>query len=622
MSKRNEIYYKLYASDIFNLNPNSTKSKVTKPRKNYPTFESTKEDVFNIGKEGRIRRNKEKKDNLNNSVLSLSAAKRKQNYVHIYGSDIFNQKRALSAERRRGVKRLPNITNKTTLLNEIGDKEQYIKDLKYYTSQHRREKKEYDPDIYINKITPQERYYRQYYANPGPSVLEEEIINNKKNDDKKLNDYIHNKLNLKNEINKYNNVGADKKGKPGEIDYKEKRYFKQKHRLYDGKRRFVDINQFPQNSCRINKQIQMESHIFSNNDNNKNFDEEVKEINDRLELEKRKHYNTNILGQPIIHINKRNSIDSNRSLYGSANSRWRKTNLDWKDPESEIMFGNSFSNEKRNQTARQRKLSQLSDSENIDILSGLEKKQFGISSYQKEVQINNSGKKKLDEIIEEIPNLKEGEKLGIKMKASSLDCNDDELENKGKLLNDYYMNRNFKEKKEITGKVNDKTDRITDELKNYNTNDNIYHDYVITYPLKGNQFEKFDEYDIQKIFETRGIKTYDVHKNPFDKGNYNMINLKIAGNDKNNELYNKVKLVQEELKKQNYKINIEKGGNKVKKGKMVVRPGSKIGMLQENMFKGNEGSKFKIMPKELKARKGFAKQFDQVNYGYKKHINI
>ena len=101
-----------------------------------------------------------------------------------------------------------------------------------------------------------------------------------------------------------------------------------------------------------------------------------------------------------------------------------------------------------------------------------------------------------------------------------------------------------------------------------------------------------------------------------------MISLKIAGNDKNNELYNKVKLVQEELKKQNYKINIEKGGNKVKKGKMVVRPGSKIGMLQENMFKGNEGSKFKIMPKELKARKGFAKQFDQVNYGYKKHINI
>ena len=162
MSKRNEIYYKLYASDIFNLNPNSTKAKVTKQRKNHPTFESTKEDVFNIGKEGRIRRNKEKKDNLNNSVLSLSAAKRKENYVHIYGSDIFNQKRALSAERRRGVKRIPNITNKTTLLNEIGDKEQYIKDLKYYTSQHRTEKKEYDPDIYINKITPQERYYRQY----------------------------------------------------------------------------------------------------------------------------------------------------------------------------------------------------------------------------------------------------------------------------------------------------------------------------------------------------------------------------------------------------------------------------------------------------------------------------
>ena len=78
---------------------------------------------------------------------------------------------------------------------------------------------------------------------------------------------------MKNEINKYNNVGADKKGKPGEVNYQEKRYFKQKPVLYEGRRNFVDSNQA--NNCKINKQIQMESHIFSNENKNKDFNQAV-----------------------------------------------------------------------------------------------------------------------------------------------------------------------------------------------------------------------------------------------------------------------------------------------------------------------------------------------------------
>ena len=85
----------------------------TKPisKKNHPTLESTKEEVFNIGKERRIRRNKEKKDNEHNATLSRSVERRKKNYEHIYGSDIFNNRRATSTERRRGVKQIPNVTN-------------------------------------------------------------------------------------------------------------------------------------------------------------------------------------------------------------------------------------------------------------------------------------------------------------------------------------------------------------------------------------------------------------------------------------------------------------------------------------------------------------------------------
>ena len=630
MSKRNEMYYKFYASDIFNTDQNFAHNTIANPRtkpiskKNHPTLESTKEEVFNIGKERRIRRNKEKKDNENNAILSRSVERRKKNYEHIYGSDIFNNRRATSTERRRGVKQIPNVTNKTTLLNQIGNNEEYIKDLKYYTSQHRAEKKEYDPDVYMSKITPQERFYREQYANHGVLAPNENI-----SEEKKVNDYIHNKLNLKKEINKYNNVGADKKGKEGEVNYKEKRYFKQKPvGLYEGRRNFVDSKQYPQNNCKINKQIQMESHIFSNENKKKDFNEEVKEINDRLESEKNKHYHIDVLGQPIKKIRKeRDSLNTDRSLYGSVNSRWAKTNLDWRSPEAQIMFCNTSTEDGRCMTARDRKINQLSGSQNVDILSGKEKEHNDIYQLKKDMQANDSGRKKFDEIIEEMPNLKEGDKYSIKMKASDLDCNnDEEWNNKGKLLNDFYRNKpsKIKREKEITGKVNDKHDRISNDLNNYNTNDNTFHDYVITYATKGNnQFEKFDEIDIQKLLGAKGILAYDIHKNPFDKGNYNTINIKLKGNDTNNELYNKVKKVQDDLRKQNYKINIEKGVVKnhgKKGGKMMLKPGSKMVVVNDN--KNNEGGKYKMMPKEVKARKGFTKEFGLINYGYKKPLNI
>jgi len=619
MSNRSDIYRKYYDSDIFNTNPNYTKATVPnpKPKLNRPTYESTKEDVFNIGKEKRIKRNINKNEE-NNQILSRSAAKRKNNYDKIYGSDIFNNGRPTSTERRRGVKQIPNATNQSTYLKEMGNNDEYVKDLKYYTSQHRAEKKEYNPDIYLDKITPQERYYKEHFQNHGSDVLPEAKTNkysdrNENLDDKKVNDYIHNKINLKNEINKYNNVGADKKGKPGEVNYQEKRYFKQKPVLYEGRRNFVDSNQA--NNCKINKQIQMESHIFSNENKNKDFNQEVKEINDRLVNEQKKQYNTNVLGQPYNTV-KNDNINNDRSIYGSAHSKWNRTNLDWKSPECEILFNN----DNRKQTARERKINQLADSQNIDILSGLQKEPINYKMAEEEQEKINKDINKIDEIVNEIPNLNEGQKLGIKMKASALDCNNArEWDNKGKLLNDFYANKNNKtnKPKEVTGKVNDKKNRINNDSKKNVNNDMTCHDYIITYSTKGNQFEKFDEAEIQKLLGNKGIQAYDIHKNPFDKGNYNTINIKIKGNDYNNELYNKVKKVQEDLRKQNYKINIEKGAikNHGINGKFVNNPGSKIAIMQDNTY---EGPKHKVMTNELKSRKGFTKQYGNQNSGYKK----
>ena len=63
----------------------------------------------------------------------------------------------------------------------------------------------------------------------------------------------------------------------------------------------------------------------------------------------------------------------------------------------------------------------------------------------------------------------------------------------------------------------------------------------------------------------------------------------------------------------------------------ISRDGSKVAILlpePTNSLKildysnTPEGSKFKEMPNEVKARKGFTKQFAQINYGYKKPANI
>ncbi len=617
MSNRNEIYKRYYQSDIFNTNPSDNIKEVTGPKRTTfdETYDKTKEDVFNVGKERRIKRNANKDELEETPVLSRSTAKRKKNYEKIYGSDIFNKGRPTSAERRRGVKQVPNTTQQSNYLKEMGDQDEYVKDLKYYTSQHRAEKKEYNPDKYIYKVTPQERYYKEHFDNHGSCVLPEENINRnpKKANEKRLNDYIYNKINLNNDIKEYNNERPDRVGGPGpdHINYKEKRYFRQNPKVYEGKRDFLDSDQYPANNCKINKQIQMESHIFMNEDQDKDFKDEAKEINDRLEKEKRKHYHTNVLGVPYEPI-KNEPVKNDRNIYGAPKSKWNRTNLDWTSPECQVLF----TNDNRNISARERKINQLSDSQNIDIFTGLPKKP--INYRMGETQISNDrDTKRINEIIKDIPNLNDGQRLQIRMKSSALDCKDDrEWDDREKLLNDFYVNKSNKSNrgKEVTGKVNERKNRDDDDNAN---NDNIYHDYVITYSTKGNQFEKFDEADIQKIFGNKGIQTYDIHKNPFDKGNYNTINIKIKGNDTNNELYNKVKKVQEELRRQDYKVNIEKGAPKNNNhGKLVNNPGSKAGIMQDSI--NYENSKYKMMPNKVIARKGFTKEFAQVDHGYKK----
>lgn len=624
MYSRQDIFRKYYASDIFNQNPNIGFTPIKpKMRLNRSTLAVTKEEVFNVGHEKRIHRNlgkniqnKEREENINHS-----SEKRRHFLERMYGSDIFNQKRPLSTERRKGKQYIKNRTNESTFFEEMKNNDEYVKDLKHYTKLHRGPKKTYNPELYQDKTTARERYFQTYYGNNCQGILPTTYLNSEGNiDESKLN-YIKRRANLNRNERIYNDVGVDKKRKEGNNVQKEIRYVKN-HPINinkNNRRRFVDINEFPENNCRINKQIQFESYIFTNENNSYyKSNEEIKEIKDRIDRERNKHYHINVLGQPIIRVNRNKNIDKNKT-----NQKLRPIDIQWNSPEAEVMFGRDHSSDiyrkygKKGPNAYQLKLYNFADSGNMDTLSGIEKPKYQYKErFKSEEKINNETKNTIRKMVDEIPNINDRQKLELKMKTSVLDCkNDNEWNNKAKTLHDFYnKNNNRKIKKEITEKVNS-TNKKTNDNKDYG-----FHDYVITYSTRGNQFEKFDDTDIKNMFKTKGVHVYDIHKNPFSKGTCNTISLKIIGNDNNNELSKKVKLVQNDLKKKNFKVNIEKDKGKSNNRNfrnIMNNPYSKYGVMADNS-NNNEGSKFKIMPKEYKARRGFTKEFSGINYAYKK----
>ena len=626
MTSRKDIFSKYFASDIFNQNPNYGMVTPNKPkmRLNRSTLENTKEEVFNIGKEKRIIRNKNRK-NEKEPITSHSVEKRRQNLTRIYGSDIFNTRKANSIERRRGKHRLESERNKSTCFEEMKNNDEYSKDLKFYTKEHRGEKKTYNPGLYIETVTPQERYYDNYFENHCEGVLPgtHTYLKSEGNiDENKLN-YIKKKLNLNKNEKLFNDVGVDKKRKQGEKIQKEIRYPKKNlvTLIKGDRRRFVGIDEYPENNCKINKQIQFESHIFSNDKNKYNkTNEEIKEINDRIDKEKNKHYHLDVLGQPIIRVNLNKNIEKNPSGGEGENIKLRPANINWSSPQAEVMFGKEHQSNiykqygSKGPNAYQLKLYQFADSGNRDTLSGVEKSSYqNIERPKKEEKLNDEDSKKIEKFINDIPNLNDRQKLQIKNKTSVLDCNNDkEWNNKTKVLNDFYKKGNKpKRNKEITEKVNN-IDKKTNDNKDYG-----YHDYVITYSNKGNQFDKLDDNEIKNLFCSKGINVYDIHKNPFPKGNCNTISLKVLGNDSNNEISKKVKSVQDDLKKKNYKVNIEKGEDKnhKKNNKRILNDQKG---KNKNTSNNNGESQFKIMPNEYKTRRGFTKQFAGINYGYKK----
>jgi TfoX/Sxy family transcriptional regulator of competence genes len=604
-----QVLEKYFNSDIFNTAPIKVEKITTvRVRQSQTSLANTKNDIFNTEK---------KAQNAESFVKKLF--NRKLVYSKIYGSDIFNQTNPTESK----INKVRNRNNFSTCFDNMKNNEEYKKNLQSYAKEKRAEKKSFKPDKYLNTETPAERYYKEMYNNNGKifpeNNLKKDLINKEK--------YAEKKRNLKNDINKINDEISEIKTNPKNS---KQIYVRKKNKWTEnnsGGYKFINtkISQF--DNAKINKQLNLQSNIFQNSENKLEKSEILNydKIKSRLEEEKNKEYLNNTYH--ISHNNQNNKSpdlsNNDKLLFGSVHTKWEKSNIDWHNPITELMFGNLKSKEMNSSfgpngpTPFQRKLNQLADSKNIDTIT--EKEKNPINNFEKQNvnnDINDIGIHKVEKILEETSDLKEDKKLKIKMNATtSLLNSDNDLEKKIKTLSNYYTNplKTKKLKKEITAKVG--TKYATKDEKNNNSNS----DYVLNYATK-DQFEKFGENEIKKMFAKYGVHIYDVHKNMFDNGSYNTIQFKVRQNKDEEKIKEKMNEIEKNLSK-NYKVKInkeEKKDLKINNKNFVNEPGKKVGVYNENIGNQKEEKKYFKINNNIKRKQSFSRQFQQINYKYKK----
>ena len=622
MTTRKEFFNKYYNSDIFNSNPVQTEAKPSvRVRVSQTSLANTKNDLFNTEK-------------TQPTETTNKGVKRSGVYSKIYGSDIFCRTQPNEVKKREGVRKIRNANNFSNCMEGMKNNEEYSKNLKNYAAEHRVEKKDFNPDKYMKKETAAERYFKEVYDPHGSTVLPERVFSAEPQNKQK---YAEKKKNFNKEMAKYNDCGADGKKKYGEHEgsNNDKKIFVKKKNEWTEKNsggyHFVDSKTNPQNNAKINKQMYLQSNLFKDNDeakkNENNPNLNVEKINTRIEEEKAK--NDRYEKYHLANDNpKRDLTGNDRSQWGAVHTKWEKSNLDWRSPETELMFGTGLSQDvnkdfgPKGPNAFQRKLNQLADTKNKDTIS--EEKKFPINNIEKPPStntVNGEGLEKIEEILNEMPNIKDDTKLKIKMDATtSVLAGDNDWDRKAKTLTKFYTNPNFLNKnksknKELTIKVGNK-----DKKENETKSGHDYCDYVLSYPTKSH-FEKYDEGDIKKIFGSKGVHIYDIQKNMFDKGTYNTIKFKVRENEEQGNLKQKMEEVKKDLEKKDYKVEIipeKKKDNKKNIKNFVSNPGAKLGIINENIGNYNNAKHTK-MPEKIRKKHSFSKQYVQVNYSYKKN---
>ena len=624
MSRR-QIHDKYFNSKIFNNDP-SLASEVPKVRVrvSQTTLQKTKDDIFNI--ESNIPKEPEKK----------KGVKRHDVYSKIYGSDIFCKTNPNEPKKKSGVKKIRNANNFSSCFDSMKNVEEYKNNLKDYTKERRTEKKSFKPDKYFKDETPAERYYKEMYDPSGVNVIPDRCFSADRYNKEK---YAQRKKNWKTETDRLNDETSDIKLNPKE---NKKIYVRKKNKWVDdnsGNYHYVESSELnPVNKAKINRQIYLQSNLFKNeDDDNKVNDVKTRtktldSINNRIEEEKNRT-NNNKNYHIALHQKKRDLTGNDRMLSGAVHSKWQKSKLDCLNPQTELMFGTQAIKDLKNEfgpkgpNAFQRKINQLADTKNIDTINEIEK--GPLNKIEKPIPqnvVNDIGIERLGKILEEVPNLKQDKKLKIKMDIETSGLNSDrDWDQKAKTLSNFYSNPikesvMKKSKKEIADKIGIKKG-INNKKELEEKSGHDFTDYVLTYAIKGNNFEKFGENEIKKMFEKNGVHIYDIKKNMFDKGSYNTIKFKVRDDKKGEDaLKQKINEIEKDLGK-NYKVKINKEKKKnlkINSKNFCSNPGAKLGILNENIGV-HDNAKFTKMPDKLRNKKSFSKQYEQINYKYK-HI--
>ena len=112
------------------------------------------------------------------------------------------------------------------------------------------------------------------------------------------------------------------------------------------------------NNCKINKQLQLQSNIFNDENIQKN-ENDINKIKQRIKLAEdsdenkpKKHFFIN--NKTPIHISGK-SFDNNtedKSIWGALHNNWEKSNMDWIKDKTEIIFNKNNGNKDINITAK------------------------------------------------------------------------------------------------------------------------------------------------------------------------------------------------------------------------------------------------------------------------------
>ena len=645
MSGRAQLYEKYNKSNIFNTNlSNETPLTARQPhgRNVESSLKNNRDEIFLTGD------------------IPKPINNRKYN-VKNHESDIFNlNSKSIDIPRKTN----RNIPNKSTCFDSMKDNAQFAKEIKDYTSKNRGKKTEYKPENYYQDKDASEILYNQYFDKKrNPITHDTEInksydnidsrikINNEKNE-KDL--FVKRKKQMRNNFTKifFNQRNKNEKmklEKETEVAEKNHKFYKTKgftykDNNYSYENKFVIPGKYPGNTSKINKQIQLQSNIFKN-ENNKTVDN-IDEIKERIKnVEKEEKEPSKKTNYQKNEISSKNNEEIDRNVWGVVHTKWEKSNLDWKDSGTEKIFrrknidkvdklGNKSFDEIKNQPFK-RKMEQLSDSENKDTINeSIKLKRKFNKNLAKEKFNTNNNLEKIDEVLADIPGIKFDKKQKILYNVNTVGLNG-EVGETDKFVNYNKFHKNLLKKKEekeptikIMGKGGD-----TNNNKNKNLNKNLnnlkkyddynIHDFVLSYDSNAkntkSNFENFSEKDIKLLFSKKGIHVYDIQKNQFDKGKYNTIKFKVRENEGENSMKEKIKEVENDLIKKQYKICIEKDVEKEKKKNLrniVNAPGTKAFMLVDDSNNTNNNKKKE--PLQIKNNTKFTKEFNMIDHKYKK----